>query len=104
MTPTSSRKKTIEARRRAKKYRGVYRRLAAIVKRARKKMKLTQPQFAAFLGVSEISVRRWETALGHKPNVKVREKIREILNGNTIDSGTPIFGVIGSRDQKNNSG
>ncbi len=87
MKASRSRKKTIEARRRAKKYQSRYRRIAVQVKRARRKMKMTQLQFAAFLGVSEISVRRWETALGHKPNVKIHQKIIEVLNGNTIYSG-----------------
>jgi ribosome-binding protein aMBF1 (putative translation factor) len=99
MTAASpSRKKTIAARRRAKKYRRVYRKLASIVKLARRKMCMTQPEFAAYLGVSEISVRRWETALGHKPNIKVRQKIRGRLNGDTVNSGTPVFGAFGTRN------
>ncbi len=80
---TSSKKKTLQTRRRAKKYSDVYAGIAKSVKEARSKLGLTQAEFADILKVSEISVRRWELALGHEPNFKARQKIKEILNGDT---------------------
>ena len=80
---STSKKKTLQTRRRAKKYSKVYKEIAKSVRDARAKLALTQEQFAAKLGVSEISVRRWELALGHEPNFKARQKIKEILDGNS---------------------
>jgi DNA-binding transcriptional regulator YiaG len=94
--------KTILARRRSKKYPTVYRKLAEFVRGIRKRMQLTQPQFAKFLGVSEISVRRWETALGHKPSEEVMKKLKEVSqNGNSIDNLKTVFGAQRARDQEN---
>jgi DNA-binding transcriptional regulator YiaG len=78
-----SKKKTLQTRRRAKKYSDVYAGIAKSVKEARAKLGLTQAEFANLLKVSEISVRRWELALGHEPNFRARQKIKEIIDGNS---------------------
>lgn len=83
-----SRQKTIEARRRSKKQPRVYREIADYVRGVRERLKMTQREFAELLGVSEISVRRWETALGHKPNNRVWERLKEYDHGNVRRSKT----------------
>jgi DNA-binding transcriptional regulator YiaG len=90
MTVNPSKKKTLRAKQRRKKYHNVYAEIAAVVRRAREKKKMTQKEFAAFLGVSEISVRRWELALGHEPHFKIRQKIKEILDGDPINSSAAL--------------
>jgi len=60
-------KKTRAARARAKRDPERYRVLAEFVLSLRTRLKLTQAQFAKRIGVSEISVRRWESKLGHYP-------------------------------------
>lgn len=54
-----------------------------MIKKLRKKMLLTQTEFAELLGVSLASVARWE--LGeNEPTMKVKRKLKEIFETNGI--------------------
>lgn len=57
-----------------RKFRG----LARWVKRIRRRTGLTQTQFAAEVGTSAISIRRWECALGYTPMPKHIERLKEL--------------------------
>src|SRR6266581_4936611 len=120
MTVSPSEEKTLAARQRARAYHLAYQRIADFVKCIRKKMRITQPEFARYLGVSEISVRRWETALGHLPSseawralrhasrkplplsiVDTVEKLKEASNGNPVNRRAPVHGALGPGNQEN---
>ena len=56
---------------------------ALIVKRLRDKLILTQEEFAKLLGVSYMSVNRWESGK-YAPTIKVKRKIVELCKENGI--------------------
>ena len=93
----ASRKKTIAARKRAKRYPARYRRIAAYILDLRSQMDLTQAGLAKLLGVAEISVRRWELALGHEPAKATWKRLKELCNGNTIHSSKALQCVVRTR-------
>jgi DNA-binding XRE family transcriptional regulator len=45
----------------------VYREMADWVRSIRKRLGVTQPKFAAMVGVSVVTLQRWEYAQGHMP-------------------------------------
>ena len=53
------------------------------IKKLRKKLILTQTEFAELLGVSFQSINRWETGK-HEPTIKVKRKIAELCKNNNI--------------------
>ena len=53
------------------------------IKKLRKKLILTQTEFAELLGVSFQSINRWETGK-HEPTIKVKRKIVELCKNNNI--------------------
>ncbi len=55
-----------------------------LVKELRKKLILTQEEFAKLLCVSFASINRWETGR-HEPTIKVKRKIVELCKENNID-------------------
>ena len=57
---------------------------ADAIKELRKKLILTQTEFAELLGVSFQSINRWEKGK-HEPTIKIRRKIVEICKANNID-------------------
>jgi transcriptional regulator with XRE-family HTH domain len=57
---------------------------AEAIKELRKKLILTQTEFAELLGVSFQSINRWENGK-HEPTIKIRRKIVEICKANNID-------------------
>ena len=56
---------------------------ASIVKRLRDKLILTQEEFAKLLGVSYMSVNRWESGK-YAPTIKVKRKIVELCKENNV--------------------
>ena len=56
---------------------------ALIVKRLRDKLILTQEEFAKLLGVSYMSVNRWESGK-YAPTIKVKRKIVELCKENNV--------------------
>ena len=54
-----------------------------VIKKLRKKLILTQTEFAELLGVSFQSINRWETGK-HEPTIKVKRKIVELCKNNNI--------------------
>lgn len=56
---------------------------ALIVKRLRDKLILTQEEFAKLLGVSYMSVNRWESGK-YAPTIKVKRKIVELCKENDV--------------------
>ncbi len=56
---------------------------ALIVKRLRDKLILTQEEFAKLLGVSYMSVNRWESGK-YSPTTKIKRKIVELCKENGI--------------------
>ncbi len=55
-----------------------------ILKALRDKMIITQEELASLLGVSAISVNRWENG-HHIPTTKVKRKIMELLKENKLE-------------------
>lgn len=55
-----------------------------LIKVLREKLMLTQTEFANLLGVSFVSINRWENDK-NKPNMKIRRKIIELCKENQID-------------------
>lgn len=49
------------------------------VKKLRKKMIMTQMEFAEFLGVSFASINRWETGR-FEPTIKAKRKLQPLFN------------------------
>ena len=57
---------------------------SSLILKLRAKLNISQEELAKLLGVSIISVNRWEN--GHfAPTKLVKEKIKELLNENNID-------------------
>ena len=50
----------------------------------RKKLILSQEELAKLLGVSFVSVNRWENG-HHEPTIKVKRKIAQLLQDNKIE-------------------
>ena len=50
----------------------------------RNKLIITQEELAKTLGVSYVSVNRWENG-HHEPTVKIKRKIKELCDRNNID-------------------
>lgn len=50
----------------------------------RNKLIITQEELAKTLGVSYVSVNRWENGQ-HEPTVKIKRKIKELCDRNNID-------------------
>jgi len=55
-----------------------------ILKALRDKLLITQTELAELLGVSYVSVNRWENGK-FEPTMKVKRKIRKILKENEIE-------------------
>lgn len=55
-----------------------------IIKLIREKMLLTQQELAVLLGVSYVSVNRWENNV-HEPTMKAKRKIKELIEKNNIN-------------------
>lgn len=55
-----------------------------MIKVLRKKLILSQEEFAKLLGVSFVSVNRWENG-HHEPTIKVKRKIVQLLKDNNIE-------------------
>ena len=53
------------------------------IKKWRKKLILSQTEFAELLGVSFQSINRWETGK-HEPTIKIKRKIVELCKINNI--------------------
>ncbi len=51
---------------------------AFFIKELRKRMLVSQTEFAEMLGVSFASVNRWENGL-HEPTIKIKRKLRELF-------------------------
>ena len=51
---------------------------ASIIKELRKKMHLSQEEFAKVLGVSFSSINRWENSR-HEPTIKVKRKLKALF-------------------------
>lgn len=49
-----------------------------VIKELRNKMILSQTEFAQLLGVSFVSVNRWETGK-HEPTIKIKRKIKALM-------------------------
>lgn len=57
---------------------------AVAIKKLRKKLLLTQSEFAELLGVKLVTVSRWE--LGKfEPTMRVKRKLRELFEKNNIE-------------------
>lgn len=54
------------------------------IKKLRKKMLMTQTEFAEFLGVSFASINRWEGGL-FEPTMKIKRKLSPLLKENRIN-------------------
>lgn len=56
---------------------------SVVIKVLREKLLLTQQELADLLGVSYVSVNRWENGV-HEPTMKVKRKIKDLLIKNNI--------------------
>lgn len=54
-----------------------------LIKLLREKLLLTQQELAELLGVSFVSVNRWENGV-HEPTMKAKRKIKELIEKNNI--------------------
>ncbi|MBN2835400.1 MAG: helix-turn-helix transcriptional regulator [Candidatus Delongbacteria bacterium] len=57
-----------------------------IIKKLREKLILSQTEFAAMLGISFITVSRWEQGK-NIPTIKMKRKIAELCKLNNINMG-----------------
>ena len=57
---------------------------AVAIKKLRKKLLLTQSEFAELLGVKLVTVSRWESGK-FEPTMKVKRKLRELFEKNNIE-------------------
>ena len=55
-----------------------------IIKNLRTKLVLSQQEFAELLGVSYVSVNRWENG-HHEPTIKVKRKLVELMKENDLE-------------------
>jgi DNA-binding transcriptional regulator YiaG len=56
---------------------------ASIIKQLRKKLALSQSKFGTLLGVSMVSINRWENGQ-NEPTMKVKRKIKELCEQNGL--------------------
>ena len=56
---------------------------AKVIKLIREKMLLTQQELADLLGVSYVSINRWENGV-HEPTMKTKRKIKKLMIKNNI--------------------
>lgn len=54
------------------------------IKKLRKKLLLTQSEFAELLGVKLVTVSRWESGK-FEPTMRVKRKLRELFEKNNIE-------------------
>ena len=59
---------------------------AVAIKKLRKKLLLTQSEFAELLGVKLVTVSRWESRK-FEPTMRVKRKLRELFEKNNIEIG-----------------
>lgn len=57
---------------------------AVAIKKLRKKLLLTQNEFAELLGVKLVTVSRWESGK-FEPTMRVKRKLREFFEKNNIE-------------------
>ena len=57
---------------------------AVAIKKIRKKLLLTQSEFAELLGVKLVTVSRWESGK-FEPTMRVKRKLRELFEKNNIE-------------------
>lgn len=57
---------------------------AVAIKKLRKKLLLTQSEFAELLGVKLVTVSRWESGK-FEPTMRVKRKLRELFEKNDIE-------------------
>ena len=57
---------------------------AVAIKKLRKKLLLTQNEFAELLGVKLVTVSRWESGK-FEPTMRVKRKLRELFEKNNIE-------------------
>lgn len=57
---------------------------AVAIKKLRKKLLLTQIEFAELLGVKLVTVSRWESGK-FEPTMRVKRKLRELFEKNNIE-------------------
>lgn len=57
---------------------------AVAIKKLRKKLLLTQSEFAELLGVKLVTVSRWESGK-FEPTMSVKRKLRELFEKNNIE-------------------
>lgn len=57
---------------------------AVAIKKLRKKLLLTQNEFAELLGVTLVTVSRWESGK-FEPTMRVKRKLRELFEKNNIE-------------------
>lgn len=57
---------------------------AVAIKKLRKKLLLTQSEFAELLGVKLVTVSRWESRK-FEPTMRVKRKLRELFEKNNIE-------------------
>ena len=57
---------------------------AVAIKKLRKKLLLTQSEFAELLGVKLVTVSRWESGK-FEPTLRVKRKLRELFEKNNIE-------------------
>ncbi len=57
---------------------------AVAIKKLRKKLLLTQNEFAELLGVTLVTVSRWESGK-FEPTMRVKRQLRELFEKNNIE-------------------
>ena len=57
---------------------------AVAIKKLRKKLLLTQSEFAELLGVKLVTVSRWESGK-FEPTMRVKRQLRELFEKNNIE-------------------
>lgn len=63
------------------------------IKKLREKMILSQKELAELLGVSYVTVCRWETGK-FDPTIKMRRKLQELFINNKINSNEKSFDLF----------
>lgn len=62
---------------------------AVAIKKLRKKLLLTQNEFAELLGVKLVTVSRWESGK-FEPTMRVKRKLRELFEKNNIETEVEV--------------